>query len=267
MGAVTSRDGTHIGFTRTGQGPALILVDGAMCFRNFGPMEGLAALLNQQFTVYTYDRRGRGESGDTQPYAVERELEDIEALVTEAGGAAFIYGISSGAALALLATAQLPAIKKVAAYEAPFGVDSSRTLVVENYLPQLTELLAADRRGDAVELFMRLVGTPAEMVAGMRQSPVWPTFESIAPTLRYDGTIVDNPQEGQSLPSTFAGQLSDIKAPALVMAGGASPDWMRNAAQTIAKAIPDAQYRTLAGQTHELQSEVVAPILIEFFTN
>lgn len=267
MSVVTSRDGTRIGFTRAGQGPALILVDGAMCFRQFGPMEGLAALLNQQFTVYTYDRRGRGESGDTQPYAVEREIEDIEALVTEAGGSAFVYGISSGAALALMAAAHVPAIKKLVVYEAPFGVDSSRPVTVENYMPQLSALLAEDRRGDAVELFMRLVGVPAEMIAGMRQSPVWPAFESIAPTLRYDGTIVDNPQEGQSLPSAFAAQLNSLKLPALVMAGGASPDWMRNTAQAIAKAIPGAQYRTIAGQTHELQSDAVAPILIEFFTN
>lgn len=267
MGMLTSRDSTTIGFTRAGQGPALILVDGAMCFRQFGPMDGLAALLTQHFTVYTYDRRGRGESGDTQPYAVEREIEDIEALVAEAGGSADIYGVSSGAALALMAAAQLPAIKRVVAYEAPFGVDSSRIIAVDNYLPQLTALLAENRRGDAIELFMRLVGTPAEMVAGMRQSPVWPTFESIAPTLRYDGTIVENPQEGQALPPAFALQLSSLKQPALVMAGGASPEWMRNTAQTIAKTIPGAQYRTLAGQTHELQSDVVAPILIEFFTN
>lgn len=265
MSTVTSRDGTTISYTRTGDGPALILVDGALCFRAFGPMLELAAQLDKDFTVYIYDRRGRGESSDTQPYAIEREIEDIAALIEVAGGSAFVHGMSSGAVLALMAASKLPTITKVSAYEPPLAIDASRPVTVENYLEQLDALLAANRRGDAVELFMQLVGTPAEMVAGMRQSPAWPTFESIAPTLHYDGIIVENPALRQSLPPAFADELASIQAPTLVMAGGASPDWMRNAAQTIAKTTPGARYRVLEGQTHQVESASLAPALTEFF--
>lgn len=265
MSTVTSRDGTIIGYTRSGSGPALILVDGALCYRAFGPMPGLAAPLDNDFTVYMYDRRGRGESSDTQPYAIEREIEDIAALIEAAGGSACVHGQSSGAVLALMAASKLPTITKVSAYEPPLAVDASQPVTVENYLEQLDALLAENRRGDAVELFMRLVGSPAEMIAGMRQSPAWPTFESIAPTLHYDGLIVENPALRQSLPPAFVAELASLKAPTLVMAGGASPDWMRNAAQAITTATPGAQYRMLAGQTHQVEPEALAPVLTGFF--
>src|SRR5260370_27506492 len=158
MKKVLSKDGTPIAFDRTGRGPAIILVDGALCYRASGPSGPVAALLAEKFTVFTYDRRGRGDSGNTPPYAVEREVEDIEALMNEAGGSAFVYGISSGAALALEAANHGLAIKKLALYEAPFIVDDSRPPIPKDYLVQLNDLISANRRGDAVKLLMQMVG-------------------------------------------------------------------------------------------------------------
>lgn len=258
MQTVTSRDGTPIAFDRVGQGPALILVDGAMCYRAFGPMGPLAPHLAPHFTVFTYDRRGRGESGDTAPFAVEREIEDIAALVKEAGGSAFVYGISSGAALALEAAGRLPVITKLAMYEAPFSGESDAPQQWQSYTTRLSELLAAGRRGDAAELFMTFVGTPAEAVTQMRQSPMWPMFEGVAPTLAYDAAALGD----RSVPSKLA---ATVTIPTLVMDGGASPTVMREAAKALAEALPNARYRTLEGQTHEVAPEAIAPALVEFF--
>lgn len=261
MRKVTSKDGTAIAFDQTGQGPAVIMVDGALCSRASGPMGPLAPFLAPHFTVFTYDRRGRGDSGDTAPYAVEREVEDIEALIKEAGGSAFVFGISSGAALALEATARGLAITKLALYEPPFTVDDTRRpKPPEDYLAQLTEAIASDRRGDALELFMvKAVGMPAEAFAPMQQSPMWPALEALAPTLVYDGTIMGD----SSLPIERAGS---VHVPTLVMDGGASPAWARNAVQALGDAIPGAQHRTLEGQTHQVAPEAIAPVLVEFFT-
>jgi pimeloyl-ACP methyl ester carboxylesterase len=258
MGTVTSHDGTTIAFERTGTGPALILVDGAMCSRSFGPMGPLAALLAPHFTVFTYDRRGRGESGDTAPYAVEREVEDLAALIEAAGGSAFVYGISSGAALALTAASQLSSITRLALYEPPFSVDADAAQRWKAYRTKLTELLGKGRRGDAVELFMTFVGAPAEAVAPMRQSPVWPAFEAVAPTLAYDAAAL-----GDGLVPTA--RAAKIAVPTLAMTGGASPEWMRQVTRASAEAIPGARYHTLAGQTHEVAAEAIAPALTEFF--
>ncbi len=260
MQTVTSKDGTRIAFDVSGTGPALILVDGAMCSRGFGPMGGLAAQLAPHFTVFTYDRRGRGESGDTAPYAVDREVEDIDALIGEAGGSACVYGISSGAILALEAARQLPGrITKLVMYEPPFSADEAGVRRFTDYRVQLNQAVAAGRRGDAAEMFMRLVGTPDDAVAGMRQSPVWPVFEAVAPTLTYDAAVMGD----SSVPTERA---SSVSVPTLVMAGGASPEWMRQVARQIASAIPSAQYRVLDGQTHEVAAEVIAPPLTEFFS-
>lgn len=257
MPTVTSKDTTSIAFDTVGQGDPVILVDGAICFRAFGPMKPLAELLSAHFTVYTYDRRGRGESADTKPYAVEREIEDIEALIDEAGGSAYVYGVSSGAALALAAARQLPdKMVKLALYEPPLM--SASPEAIADYSTQLQALIGADQRGDAVELFMNHVGTPAEAIAGMRQSPIWGIFESVAPTLVYDNTILGD----RSIPVERA---AAITVPTLVMDGGASPAFMQDAARTLAEAIPGAQYRTLEGQTHEAASDIMASVLIKFF--
>jgi pimeloyl-ACP methyl ester carboxylesterase len=259
-----SKDGTPIAFERTGQGSPLILVDGALCYRAMGPSGPLAKLLAPHFTVFTYDRRGRGDSGDTAPYAVEREVEDLEALVTEAGGAAFVWGVSSGAALALEAANRLTGIKKLALYEAPFIVDDSRPPISKEYWAGISEAVAAGRRGDAVKLFMNAVGVPAFFVALMRVMPAWSKLKGVAHTLPYDGALVQDNQRGKPLP---AGRWASVTIPTLAMDGGKSPVWMRHAMRSLASVLPNAQYRTLDGQTHMVKAKAHAPVLVEFFNS
>ncbi len=259
MNTVMSTDGTTIAYEAQGEGPAVILVDGALSTRQ-GKRE-LAELLAPCFTVYGYDRRGRGDSGDTRPYGVRREVEDLETLIDEAGGAACLYGHSSGASLALEAAAQLGAkVTRLALYEAPYDNDSADRKRWAAYLAQLTEALADDRRGDAVALFMRYVGMPDEQIAGMRQAPFWASLEAIAPTLAYDHTGVLGPD--RAVPAARAAR---IPAPTLLMHGGAGAPFMRATAETLSKAMPHAQFRTLDGQTHEVSAAVLAPVLTEFF--
>ncbi len=259
MNKVTSKDGTEIAYTKQGSGPAVILVDGALCYRSFGPMPQLAGLLAPNFTVYIYDRRGRGDSGDRQPYALAREVEDIEALIKEAGGAAFVFGTSSGGCLALEAAIALGnKTRKVAIYEAPYNSDKAVQQAWRDYRKQLAELLAEGRRGDAAALFMQMVGTPADQIDGMRHAPVWPMFEAVAPTLAYDAAAMG---EDRSVPAKRA---ANVTVPALVMNGTVIP-FMLDTAQALAKAIPKAQHNTLEGQSHDVNLEVLAPVLVEFF--
>src|SRR5713226_9035537 len=260
MKSVRSKDGTAIAFDRSGDGPPIILVDGALCYRASGPMGPLAALLAPHFTVFTYDRRGRGDSGDTAPYSVEREVEDIEALIKEAGGSAFVFGISSGAALALEAANRGLAIRQLALYEAPFIVDDSRPPIPNDFLARLNGLIASDRRGDAVRLFMKLVGVPAIFVAIMRFMPAWRKLKAVAHTLPYDITIVQDNQRGRPLP---AKRWTSVIAPTLVIAGGKSPAWMRHGMQALADVLPNARRRPLEGQTHMVNPKALAPALVE----
>jgi pimeloyl-ACP methyl ester carboxylesterase len=263
MNTVQSSDGTAIAYDRTGQGPPLVLVDGALCYRASGPNGPLAKLLAPHFTVFTYDRRGRGDSGNTLPYAVEREVEDIEALIAAAGGSASVYGISSGAVLALEAANRLAAIKKLALYEAPFIIDDSRRPLSDDYNAQLAETLASDRRGDAVKLFMtKGVGLSTVMVAMMRFMPAWGKLKGVAHTLPYDAMIMGDNQSGKPLPTS---QWTKMTAPTLVVAGGKSPAWMQRGMQALADLLPNAEHRTLEGQTHLVKPGVLAPILVEFF--
>ncbi len=261
MNTVRSADGTTIAFTKAGQGPPLILVDGALCSRSFGPMPKLAAQLTPHFTVYTYDRRGRGASGDTQSYAADREVEDLEALAAMAGGTVFVHGTSSGAALALEAAKRVP-IGKLAVYEPPFVVDNTRSPIPDDYLAKLNRLVAEGRRADAVRMFMRFVGTPAIFTAIMPLTPVWSKLKAVAHTLPYDIAMLQDHQRGT--PFT-PGEWAAIKVPTLVAAGGKSPAWMTNGTRALADALPDAQYRTLPGQTHMVKPQVIAPVLTEFF--
>ncbi len=259
MSKATSKDGTLIAYEKNGQGPALILVDGALCYRSFGPMAELSKLLAPHFTVYTYDRRGRGESSNGMPFAVKREVEDIEALIDAAGGKANLFGISSGGRLALEAAVQLGnKIQKLAIYEAPYNSDMASIKEWKDYRKNLAEALSANRRGEAVMLFMKLVGTPAEMVEGMRNSPAWPMFEAVAPTLDYDAADMG---EDRSVPGK---RMTGILSPTLVLNGTALP-FMLDTAQALAKAIPHAQQRTLEGQRHDVDLKVLAPVLVEFF--
>jgi pimeloyl-ACP methyl ester carboxylesterase len=263
MNTVRSADGTTISYTRAGQGPPLILVDGALCSRSFGPMPKLAERLAPHFTVYTYDRRGRGESGDTQPYEPDREIEDLEALIARAGETVYLHGTSSGAALALEAAKHIRSIAKLAVYEPPFIVDDTRAPMPDDWLPRLNALVAAGQTGDAVKMFMRFVGTPAIFTAVMPLTPVWGKLRAAAPTLPYDITIMHEHQRGMPLTSA---EWAAVKAPTLVAAGGKSPAWMANGTRALADALPDAAYRTLPGQNHMVKAQAIAPVLTEFFT-
>ncbi|MBI5670574.1 MAG: alpha/beta hydrolase [Chloroflexi bacterium] len=264
MRTITSKDGTTIAFDQSGTGPAVILVDGALQYRAFD--QGMAELANRlapHFTVLHYDRRGRGDSTDTPPYAVEREIEDIEALINAAGGSACVYGISSGAVLALEAAIALPGkVRKLAMYEAPFNDDKAARQSWQAYTRQLGELLAAGRKGDAVGLFMMLVGATAEQVNEVRQYPMWPLWEAVAPTLAYDHIALLG--EDAAVPTERAARVS---VPTLVMDGEASFPFMHETALALAKAIPNAQHRTLEGQTHEVEAAALAPVLVEFFSD
>ena len=262
MAVAVSKDGTRIGFDRAGQGPPVVLVDGAMCYRGSGPMKPLAARLVPHFTVYTYDRRGRGESSDTPPWALEREVEDIAAIVREAGEPVYLYGISSGAVLALEAADRGVPIRKLALYEAPLIVDATRPPLGDDFLPRLTALVAANRRGDAVKMFMKAVGVPAIGIFVMRFMPVWKKLTAIGHTLQYDLGFTTRYQQGRPL---SAGLWPGASMPALVMDGGKSPAWMRNAQAAIARILPHATVRTLPGQNHMVGADAIAPELIEFF--
>jgi pimeloyl-ACP methyl ester carboxylesterase len=261
MPHIFSKDGTNIAYDKTGQGPALIIVAGA--FQGRMAMAAYAEPLSKHFTVYNYDRRGRGESGDTQPYAIEREIEDIDTLVQEAGGSAFVFGGSSGGVLTLDAAARGSNITKLAVYEPPFVVDDSRDPVPENMVEQLKALIASGRRGDAAETFMT-VGSlmPADMVASMRTQPFWAEIEAVAHTLVYDAIIMDGTMRGRPLP---VDRWTNVTIPTLVIYGGAGPTWSRNAAESLVKLLPQAEPQILEGQFHTLTPEALTPVLEKFF--
>jgi pimeloyl-ACP methyl ester carboxylesterase len=226
-------------------------------------MSPYAGPLAEHFTVYNYDRRGRGESGDTGPYAVEREVEDIDALIREAGGSAFVFGGSSGGVLTLDAAAHGLNITKLAVYEPPFVVDDSRELPPENIVDQLKDLILSGRRGDAAETFM-VKGSlmPAEAVAGMRTQPFWPSIEAVAHTLVYDAVIMEGTMRGGPLPLD---RWKAVTIPTLVIYGGAGPAWSRNAAEALVQLLPKAERQTLKGEFHTLTPEALTPVLAKFF--
>lgn len=255
---VLSRDGTAIAFERLGAGPAVILVDGALCSRAFGPMPELARHLSRHFTVLVYDRRGRGESGDTRPYVPEREVEDLAALIQAAGGSASLVGLSSGGALALRAAAAGLPVAKVVAYEPPW-VDEGGSDVRAGHQARLWELVAADRRGDAVRYFMRdMVGMPPVLVAMMRLMPwMWRKLTAVAHTLPYDAAVM-----GDWTPPLRL--LAGISTPTLAMAGERTDPRLQRAARAVAEAVPSARHRTLPGQTHAVKAAVLAPALVDF---
>ena len=259
---VTSKDGTIIAFERSGTGPTVVLVDGALTYRALDRSEPhLADLLSERFTVVRYDRRGRGDSGDTPPYAVARETEDLEALIDEVGGPAFVVGFSSGASLALAAATALPGkLSKLALYEPPYNDDAAAQQTWRGYTEQLGALLAEGRRGDAVAAFMKLTGAPAEAVAEMRGTPVWPTLEAVAPTLAYDHIALLG--ESAAVPREGAARVG---VPTLVLDGGSSYPFMHETAALLASLIPNAQRRTLEGQSHEVEASALAPVLTAFF--
>ncbi len=261
MSSVTSRDGTTIAYESLGSGPPLILVDGAMCHRGMGPMPSLAKRLVEHFTVIVFDRRGRGESGETLPWAVEREVEDLAALIAAAGGSARLLGLSSGAVLALEAAARGLPVTRLAMYEPPFIVDDTRAPVADDFVPGLHRLLAAGDRDEVVKRFMRSVGMPGIFTLLMRFSPQWRKLTAVAHTVPYDFTILRGTQVGKPLPKD---RWSALRAPNLVLDGSKSPVWMRHGCQALARLLPRSSYRTLPGQTHMVKPEALAPALIEF---
>jgi pimeloyl-ACP methyl ester carboxylesterase len=266
MNTVISADGTRIAYERQGNGPPLVLVDGALCRRAFGPMAKLAELLAPHFTVVHYDRRGRDASGDTRPYSVGREVEDLAALIDALGGSAHVYGASSGAALAMRAAAAGAGVRKLVMFEPPYPMEDSgldRELLAD-YRSRIDDLLAAGRRGAAVALFMKVVGVPSFGIFVMRLLPnVWPRLKAVAHTLPYDfAQLGDRP--GRPLPRELVSVLGSVRVPTLLAVGGKSPAWMQRGVETVANAIPGAKLCELPGQTHNAAAEAVAPVIQEF---
>ncbi|WP_037303255.1 alpha/beta fold hydrolase [Amycolatopsis orientalis] len=256
---VTSADGTPIAFERTGEGTPVILVGGA--FNDRTTVAGLAATLATDFTAIAYDRRGRGDSGAGAVYSVEREVEDLAALIDHVGGAAAVFGHSSGAVLALEAAARGVAMTSLAVYEPPYVVDDSRPKPAADIFDRVRALIADGNRDDAAELFLvEAAATPAEVVKGMRDDPFWAWFTGLAHTLPYDLALCG---PGNVLP---AARFAKITVPTLVMDGGESDTWMRAAARAVAEAVPGARHVTVEGQDHGVlhQPDVLRAPLTEF---
>jgi pimeloyl-ACP methyl ester carboxylesterase len=257
---VKSRDGTRIAFEVSGNGPPLVLVGGAFCDRHARASgTPLAALLSSRFTVFSYDRRGRGDSSDTPPWAFDREVEDLAALVERAGGSAYAYGISSGALLVVEASLAGVPITRAAVYEPPIPLDASRADDESKLVAELDTAVAAGRRGDAAELFLtRVVQVPPEVVSQMRRAPFWAGLEALAHTLSYDVRLAGR------APSVLE-RARAVPAKTLALCGDGSPPWMREGVGALAKAIPGARLRVLAGQTHDVDVNVLAEALEGFF--
>ena len=262
MPTVTSADGTTIAYETTGTGPALILVDGTMCHRGLGPARPLARALAGDFTVHLYDRRGRGESGNTLPWSADREIDDLAALLEAAGGTAYVLGCSSGAVLAADAANRLPGITRLALYEPPFIVDDTREPRDLSFTRNTEALIALGDRSGALRKFLRDVGVPGFALPLMALTPAWRKLKALAHTLPYDLRILGDTGRGVPLdPARWA----DVTVPALVLDGGKSPQYMRNAARALSEALPKAEYRTLPGQTHMVKAGALAPAVKAFF--
>src|SRR5688572_7412893 len=258
---VVSKDATRIAYEKSGKGPNLIVVNGALSYRKSKGVKELVDKLAQDFTVTSYDRRGRGKSGDTKPYHVEKEIEDIEALIDEAGGTAYLFGVSSGAALALNAANKLGQgkILKLALYEPPFGF--AKVMGQKEYDDEknkINELVGANKPGDAIAVFFQSLKTPADQIEAMKKSPEWNDMESVGHTLVYDFEILGD----GNIPLSLA---KNVNVPTLILDGEKSFDFMHSTADMLAKNIPNAKRKTLKGQTHELSPDVIAPVLKEFF--
>ncbi|MEU1854180.1 alpha/beta hydrolase [Streptomyces sp. NPDC019990] len=262
MDKVFSADGTAIAYEQQGSGPAVVLVGGAFMTR--GDSAALAGLLAEHCTVITYDRRGRGDSADSPEYDVQREVEDLDALIERAGGEAMVFGMSSGAVLALEAVARGSAVSRLAVYEPPFITDSSRPPLPADYVAHLTDLVKQGAYGDAVAYFMTAaVGMPAEAVAGMRQAPFWAGMEATARTLPYDGQVMGDTMSGRPLP---ADRWRSVTVPVLVGSGDAGAPHMLTGARELAALAEDFTLRVFPGQEHNIDPELLAPVLTGFFT-
>ncbi|EJQ92768.1 alpha/beta fold hydrolase [Bacillus cereus] len=266
MYSVTSKDGTKIAYDKVGQGPALILVAGAFSYRKFPGQVKLANLLSEQFTVYNYDRRGRGDSGDTQQYAVAREIEDLQALIDEAGGSAYVWGLSSGAVLALQAAAKEANITKLALHEPPFVVDDAGHKPPKDFIMHVNELIADNRRAETIKYFMtKGMGAPSFVASLMRIMPgVWSNLMAVAHTLPYDAALMDGYMDGKPLPAKL---WSTVTMPTLVLEGTESPAGLRNGAKALANVLPNAQLLSKKGLGHtkKLNTKIISSELVAFF--
>ena len=262
MPFVTSKDGTRIGYSVVGAGPAIVLVDGALCWRSSGPSGPLAEQLKDRFTVYTYDRRGRGESGDVKPYAIAREVEDLDAVIDAAGGTAAVYAISSGVPLSLAAADTLDGSKitKMVLYEAPLYTDQTR-IADPTYVPRMTRFINAGNHAGAIRLFMRNVGVPGFGILMMQLMGIIRKLAAVATTLAYD-TALCSPYWTSSPPPR--GTWSHVAMPVLNIGGGRSDAWMQNAQVAISKVLPNAMHKTLPGQNHMVAAAAIAPMIKEF---
>jgi pimeloyl-ACP methyl ester carboxylesterase len=258
MDHVVSADGTRIAYDRLGSGPAVLLIGSGPTSRRSGPEAPLAALLAEQFTVYNYDRRGRGDSGDTQPYATDREYEDIAAMIEGAGGSVMCYGDSGGAIIALHAAARGLPITRLAAWEPPYIVPGARPAVRADYRDRQWALREQGRGGDMLELFLtEAVGMPADVVAGMKAAPFWDAMADISAPLAYDADMVGDfsiPQE----------QLKRVTMPVLIVDSASMP-WISTACQALAGVLPDVTRATLDDQPHNVDPAALAPVITKFF--
>ena len=260
MAHAISADGTRIAYERSGSGPAVILIDGALCSRALGPMKSVATLMASRFTVIRYDRRGRGESGNTHPYSVDREIDDLEALIQEIGGAPSLFGISSGAVLAIKAAGRGLNLGKIALFEPPIIPHRSDAVkaATPDHVARLSEFIASNRLGRAVHYFLTaMVGVPSFVVAVMRVLPVWTKLKAVAHTLPYDAELT---QDG----SLSVKKLAAIRPPALVIWGEKSPVFLKEAAAQVADALPGSSRRELKGQSHNASGKALVPVLSEF---
>ncbi|MEU9604622.1 alpha/beta fold hydrolase [Streptomyces sp. NPDC048057] len=253
-----SADGTPIAYEQRGDGPAVVLVSGAL--DTAAAQAPLADLLASHFSVFTYDRRGRGGSGDTAGYAVEREVEDLAAVIEEAGGRARVHGSSSGGALALRAAASGLPITQLSVYEPPFDPATPPGCPVGDHLARTRELVADGKVDEALVLFLDLVGTPGNVIEHMRDFPVWSELAATAHTLPYDYAVMGD----GAVP---VGLLHEVAVRVMVIEGGASAPSMREAARLVAEALPRGRHRTLTGQTHDVAPHVLAPVVATFFAS
>lgn len=270
MDTATSLDGTRIAYDRTGAGEPVVLVGGAFSYRRFPGQVKLARLLSERFTVYSYDRRGRGDSGDTSPYAVEREIEDLAAVIDAAGGHAHVWGLSSGAVLVLEAAAAGLPIRRLAVQEPPLAVDAADRRPPADLRQHVTGLIDAGRRAEAVRYFMTDgMGAPAFVPGLLRLMPgVWKNLTAVAHTLPYDAALIEPYQAGRPLPP---GQWSAVTMPALVMCGTEkeSPGILRHGSAAVAAALPDTRLAERRGLGHakKLTPSVIAAVLTEFLAS
>ena len=266
-GAATRRavsaDGTRISYDTNGSGPAVVVVEGALCHRAMGIAKTVRASLGERMTVFAYDRRGRGESdAGATPWSLEREVEDLVAVLDAAGGTPYVVGASSGGAIALEAARRGVAMERLAVYETPFILDDSFRPNSPDLPAQVQALVENGRRGEAVKLFMRTVGAPGAMVAVMTLFPVWKQLKAVAHTLPYDLTICSAFQQGRPLPEGYYGE---VKPETLVIAGGKSPAYLKNAQAAVAAQLPHGRLLTLPGQTHMVKAGPTVPALLDHF--